>query len=284
MVEADEFDRSFLQLSPDYAAITSVEPDHLDSYGSEAEMRSSFQQFAQKIENKNQLFTTQGIGLEGKTLAIEKDADYSVKHIQVVDESIRFEFHTPDFIFEKLKFSLPGNHNLLNAAIAFALAMEFGANHEKLAEALNSFQGVDRRFTYHLKTKNKVLIEDYAHHPTEISAVHQAVSQMHPGHKILAVFQPHLFSRTRDFYQGFAKSLDQFDEIALLPVFPAREKPITGVSSEMIGREMENKNWTLEKKSSLEKLVEKTDCSVIVLLGAGDIGEEAEQVKIILNR
>lgn len=283
VVEADEFDRSFLTLSPKIAAVTSVEADHLDSYGSEAEMRSSFKAFAEKIDNKDQFFVQKGVDLKGRQIAVDNAADYVIKNISVEDGHFRFDFYTPDFIIRNLEFNLPGHHNLQNAATALAMAMEFGADHDKLAEALKTFKGVDRRFTYHLKTEKTVLIEDYAHHPTEIDAVHQAIAQMHPERKILAVFQPHLYSRTRDFYKGFAKSLDRFNDVALLPIYPAREKPLENVNTGLIDTEMNNKNRRVVTKSQLPEVVKNTDCSVIVLMGAGDIGNEAENLKAVLN-
>ncbi|TBW27501.1 UDP-N-acetylmuramate--L-alanine ligase [Gramella sp. KN1008] len=281
VVEADEFDRSFLNLSPNIAAITSMDADHLDIYGEKEELERSFKEFASKIPEDGKLFVRNGLPLEGMTLGLEDHADYSARNIKIEDGSYVFDLKTPSGLIENLKFNLPGQHNLLNAITALAMAIEYGSptENDDLARALYSFKGVKRRFSYKIKTDNLVLIDDYAHHPTEISAVHQAVREMYPDKRILAVFQPHLFSRTRDFAEDFASSLSQFDEVILLEIYPARELPIEGISSAWLLDKVSNPEKQLVKKEDLNEKIRSSKAEVIVMMGAGDIGVEVEKVK-----
>ena len=279
VVEADEFDRSFLTLSPDFACITSMDADHLDVYNSEADLVDTFKQFAQKIKPSGKLFIKKGLPLQGITYAVNEPADYSALNIRIENGSYQFDIQTPSGLMENLRFHLPGEHNLSNALVAMAMALEFGCSETALKAALESYKGVKRRFTYQIKTDDFVFIDDYAHHPAEINAVHQAVREMYPNQKVAVVFQPHLFSRTNDFADDFAASLSQFDAVFLLEIYPARELPIEGVSS----------SWLLEKiKSPIKKLISKSDIAseikelgypVFMTLGAGDIGVEVSELK-----
>ena len=279
VVEADEFDRSFLNLSPNLAAITSMDADHLDIYGDKSELEKSFKEFAAKIPEDGHLFVKNGLPLEGFKIGINDESDFSAQNIRIKDGSYVFDLKTPSETIQNLKFNLPGNHNLLNAITALAMAIEYGSPTDGLARALYSFRGVRRRFSYKIKTDNLVLIDDYAHHPTEISAVHQAVREMYPDKKVLAVFQPHLFSRTRDFAEDFASSLSDFDKVFLLDIYPARELPIEGVSSAWLLDKISNPNKELVSKDDLQKKIKAEGAEVIVMLGAGDIGEEVEPLK-----
>ena len=283
VVEADEFDRSFLTLSPDYACITSMDADHLDIYGDASELVKSFEDFAKKIKPNGKLFVRNGLPIKGITYGIEDNADYSVKNIKIINGSYVFDVQTPHTLLENFKFSLPGRHNLSNALIALAMSVEYGLPHPQLAKALASYKGVKRRFTYQIKTENLVYIDDYAHHPEEINAVHQAVREMYPDKKVLAIFQPHLFSRTQDFANEFAQSLSKFDEIILLDIYPARELPIEGVTSKWLLDKIENKNKQLVQKSELITAINASNASVILTIGAGDIGEEVKHIKKALS-
>jgi len=260
VVEADEFDRSFLTLSPNLACITSMDADHLDIYGSEKALQKSFEAFAGKIKPGGKLFVRNGLSIDGITYGIEDNADYTAKNIKIENGTYVFDVKTPSGIIKDIHFNLPGRHNLSNAIIALAMAVEYGRPSEQLVKALASYKGVKRRFTYQIKTNDFVYIDDYAHHPSEINAVHHAVREMYPEEKVLAVFQPHLFSRTKDFIDEFAESLQQFDEVLLLDIYPARELPIEGVTSK----------WLLDK---IKK------ATVMMTLGAGDIGAEVQQIK-----
>lgn len=279
VVEADEFDRSFLTLSPNLACITSMDADHLDIYGDASELIKSFEDFSKKIKPNGKLFVRNGLPIHGITYGIEDDSDYSVQNIKIENGSYVFDVKTPKTVLENLQFNLPGRHNLSNALIALAMAVEYGCPHRQLAKALASFKGVKRRFTYQIKTDNFVYIDDYAHHPEEINAVHQAVREMYPNKKVLAIFQPHLFSRTRDFIDGFAKSLSQFDEVLLLDIYPARELPMEGVTSAWLLSKMTNENKQLVSKADLLQKIHESHAQIVLTIGAGDIGEEVKHIK-----
>jgi len=279
VVEADEFDRSFLKLSPNLAAITSMDADHLDIYGDKYELEKSFREFAAKVPKDGKLFVKNGLPLEGLKIGINDDSDFSGQNIRIEDGSYVFDLKTPSEVIKNLKFNLPGKHNLLNAITALAMTIEYGTPTHDLARALYSFEGVKRRFSYKIKTNNLILIDDYAHHPTEISAVHQAVREMYPNKKVLAVFQPHLFSRTRDFAEDFASSLSDFDKVFLLDIYPARELPIEGISSAWLLDKILNPEKALVQKKNLTELIKAEEAEVVVMMGAGDIGEEVETVK-----
>ncbi|WP_456437085.1 UDP-N-acetylmuramate--L-alanine ligase [Psychroserpens sp.] len=283
VVEADEFDRSFLTLSPDYACITSMDPDHLDIYGDASELIKSFEDFSKKIKPNGKLFVKNGLPIKGITYGIEDDSDYSVQNIKIINGSYVFDVKTPNELLEDFKFNLPGRHNLSNALIALAMSVEYGIPKPQLAKALASYKGVKRRFTYQIKSEDLVFIDDYAHHPEEINAVHQAVREMYPNKKVLAIFQPHLFSRTKDFADDFAKSLSHFDEIILLDIYPARELPIEGVTSEWLLNKIENEHKRLIQKSELIQHIKDSSAHVILTIGAGDIGEEVKHIKKALS-
>ena len=279
VVEADEFDRSFLTLSPDMACITSMDADHLDIYGDADSLKSSFIQFSQKIKPDGKLFVKNGLPLKGITYGIEDDSDYVVQNIKIEKGAYVFDVKTPKTVLKNIQFNLPGRHNLSNALIALAMAVEYGCPSKQLAKALASYKGVKRRFSYQIKTENLILIDDYAHHPQEINAVHDAIREMYPNKKVLAIFQPHLFSRTRDFADDFAKSLSQFDEIRLLDIYPARELPIDGINSAWLLDKIENPDKKLIEKKDISAEIEKSDAKVVLTIGAGDIGEEIKLIK-----
>jgi UDP-N-acetylmuramate--alanine ligase len=283
VVEADEFDRSFLTLSPDMAAITSMDADHLDIYGEAAELEKSFVEFTKKLKPNGKLFVKNGLPLEGITYGIEDDAAYTAQNIKIINGSYEFDVKTPNETLHNFKFNLPGRHNLSNALIALAMSVEYGIPHHQLAKALASYKGVKRRFTYQIKTDNLVFIDDYAHHPEEINAVHQAVREMYPNKKVLAIFQPHLYSRTRDFADDFGKSLSQFDEVLLLDIYPARELPMKGITSEWLLTKIENNNKKLVQKSALISEILASNAPVILTIGAGDIGEQVKHIKQALQ-
>ena len=279
VVEADEFDRSFLRLSPNIACITSMDADHLDIYGTGEELHKSFREFASKIKEGGKLFVRNGLPIEGITYGIEDDSDYCIKNIEIVHGTYVFELQTPTILFKGVRFKKPGRHNLLNALVALAMALESNAHPEKLFLALESFKGVQRRFTYRIHNDDLIFIDDYAHHPTEISAVYDAILEMHPNKKVLAIFQPHLFSRTKDFVDDFASSLSKFENIVLLDIYPAREKPIDGVTSEWLLQKIKNPNKKIVQKSELINEILKQAPEVIVTMGAGDIGLEVIKIE-----
>ena len=283
VAEADEFDRSFLHLSPNIAAINSMDADHLDIYGVNEHLQASFKAFAALLPKDGILFVKNGLPLEGKTIGIEDDADFSAINIKILGGNYHFDLKTPTEIIEGFTLRLPGRHNVLNAVTARAMALEYGSPAEQLRDALQSFKGIRRRFSYKIKTDQKVLIDDYAHHPAEIKAVFEAVREMYPKMKNLVVFQPHLFSRTRDFVDDFAEKLSQFDEVMLMDIYPAREKPIEGVDSQWLLEKINNPNKQLVKREELSAKIITSKAKVVLMLGAGDIGNEVETVKRALE-
>jgi UDP-N-acetylmuramate--alanine ligase len=283
VVEADEFDRSFLHLYPNIACVTSMDADHLDIYGDSAAIEASFLEFANKITDKSQLFVAKNLDLEGVTVAVNENADYKAFNVRIENGNYVFDVQTPTEIISDLQFGLPGKHNLTNALMALAMAKTFGTSNEDIAAALKSFKGIKRRFSFQLKESNLVYIDDYAHHPTEIDAVFQAVSELYPSQKVLAIFQPHLFSRTKDFADGFAKSLSQFKEVLLLDIYPARELPMEGITSNWLLDKMTNEHKKLVSKMDLIAEILKSEAKIIVTIGAGDIGELVPTIKQALQ-
>ncbi len=283
LVEADEYDRSFLTLSPNLACIISMDADHLDIYGNTAALHQSFKDFSEKIKPNGKLFVKNGLPIKGITCGLEDDSEYSAINIKIKNGAYLFDVKTPTQVLEKFQFNLPGRHNLSNAIIALAMAVEYGCSPNQLAKALSSYKGVKRRFSYQIKNKDRVFIDDYAHHPTEINAVYRAIKEMYANDKTLVLFQPHLFSRTRDFMEDFANSLSQFDEVLLLDIYPARELPIKGVDSQKLLSKIKNhKKQLIEKKQIVNKIKE-SKAKVILTIGAGDIGEEVSKIKAALS-
>ena len=283
VVEADEFDRSFLHLHPNIACVTSMDADHLDIYGDASAIEDSFREFANKISDKSKLFVPKGVQLEALTISIDEESTFKAFNVRIENSSYIFDVQTPLEIVKNIKFNLPGRHNLMNALMAFAMAKTFGIQNHLIANALESFKGIQRRFSYQIKSDKLVYIDDYAHHPTEINAIHNAVRELYPNQKVLAIFQPHLFSRTKDFANDFAESLSQFDEILLLDIYPARELPMEGITSSWLLSKMDNNHKKLVTKNDLIPSILKSDATVIVTIGAGDIGELISSIKIAIN-
>jgi UDP-N-acetylmuramate--alanine ligase len=279
VVEADEFDRSFLHLHPNIACVTSMDADHLDIYGTSDAIEASFVEFANKVKDKNNLFITNELPIEGVICAVNEEAVFEALNVRIENSSYVFDVKTPTGLIKDLRFGLPGKHNLMNALMALAMAVTYGTPIDAIAKALDSFKGIRRRFSYQIKEEKLVYIDDYAHHPTEINAVHQAVRELYPGQKVLAVFQPHLFSRTRDFAANFAKSLSAFDEVFLMEIYPARELPMEGITSQWLMDKMTNEHRKIVSKEDLISEILANDAKVIVTIGAGDLGEMVPSIK-----
>jgi UDP-N-acetylmuramate--alanine ligase len=279
VVEADEFDRSFLRLSPNVACVTSIDADHLDIYGNEDSVIDSFKEFVSKIKQGGTLIYRNGLPFKGISYGIEDASDYCIKNILIKEGGYQFDITLNGSTLVNAKFNKPGRHNLLNGLAAFAMAHQIGKQEKALAEALNSFKGVERRFSYRLVTDDFVFIDDYAHHPAEIEAVYQAVQEFYPEQNVVAVFQPHLFSRTRDFADDFARVLSKFNAVLLLDIYPAREEPMDGVTSEWLLQKIQNPNKKLVSKESLVKNIKALKPQVLVVMGAGDIGMEIPNIK-----
>jgi UDP-N-acetylmuramate--alanine ligase len=289
VVEADEFDRSFLHLHPNIACVTSMDADHLDIYGDKEAIEDSFREFADKVSDKTKMFVPKGLDLAGIQIEISDNTSqiipsevnglFKAFNIRIENSSYIFDVQTPSEIIKNIAFGLPGHHNLMNALMALAMAKTYGTPTETIARALASFKGVQRRFSYQIKSEKRVYIDDYAHHPTEINAVHQAVRELYPNQKVLAIFQPHLFSRTKDFADDFAASLSQFDEVILLDIYPARELPMEGITSAWLMSKITNNHKQLVTKELLIGTILDSNSTVIVTIGAGDIGEMVPSIK-----
>lgn len=275
VVEADEFDRSFLHLQPDIAIVTSTEADHLDIYGAAEEVKKSFQEFVEGIKQEGVLIQREGLELkfEGKNIQYGPAHGIGAGYKDVRVENNRFCF---DFTFEDkqcaLISGLPGLHNIENATAAMTVSRLLGLDDAKSAMALKEFKGVRRRFEYVVNTDSTVIIDDYAHHPTELRAAISAVRTLYPEREILGIFQPHLYSRTRDFADEFADALDMLDKCWLLDIYPAREQPIEGINSEFLALKM-NKSAELVSKESVIRKVRESNPELIIILGAGDIDQ-----------
>lgn len=279
VVEADEFDRSFLKLYPDTAVITSTDADHLDIYGNLHELHSSFEEFTSHIKDKGRLILKKGLAIipaggnrfQVKTYSIKEEADYSVKNVRLEKGRYVFDLVTPQNVIPDLKLGFPGKFNLENAVAASAVALMLGIPAGILARSLESFEGVQRRFDFQVIRDDFVYIDDYAHHPEELKACILAVREMYPGKKITGIFQPHLFSRTRDFADEFAASLELLDELILLDIYPARENPIEGITSEMLLDKVRMKEKMICTKPGLLPFLLSKKPEVLLTLGAGDI-------------
>ena len=289
VVEADEYDRSFLTLHPEIAVITSVDADHLDIYGDIKYMHESYTLYAKQVKENGRLIVKKNVdntltlNLKQQTYAVNLDADYSAKNITIKDADFFYDVNCKGTELKGLQLGIPGKHNVENSVAAIAVAQCLGIKNEVIAEALRSFKGVIRRFDYQIKTKDLVYIDDYAHHPEELKAAIGATKSLYPNKKITGVFQPHLFTRTRDFADGFAESLDMLDEAILLDIYPARELPIEGVNSQMLLDKMKSKNKKLIAKNQLVDYLKDQNLEVLITLGAGDIDTLVEPLTNMLN-
>jgi len=282
VVEADEYDRSFLTLSPNIAIVTSMDADHLDIYGEHSYLTESFEKYVSKLPPNGILIKRRGLSVQHSNTieyAVNEEADYYATNIKIENGEYHFDIVTPEREISDVVLGMPGLHNVENAVAAVAVGIELGLSHEQIKAALQSFKGVKRRFEYHIKNDNVVYIDDYAHHPVELKACISSVRQMYPAKKITGVFQPHLFSRTRDFADEFAKSLDLLDEILLLDIYPARELPIDGVSSSMLLSKITNECKELLSKDELVESIADRKLEVLLTLGAGDIDELIDPIK-----
>ena len=287
VVEADEYDRSFLKLHPSVAVITSMDADHLDIYKTAEAFEDAFVSFSEKVKAGGLLLAKKGLAREA-SFDTSKLVTYSLngtgasiyaKDITVVNGAYCFTAVGPDWQIEELVLNMGGLHNIENALVATSVAVHLGIDPEKIKIALANFAGVKRRFEYLVKTSEQVLIDDYAHHPAELAALISGVRSLYSNQKLTLVFQPHLFSRTQDLCDGFADSLSAADEVVLLPIYPARELPIPGVTSEMIAHKMTNKNVVLLEKEAVSDWVKKQQPKLLVMAGAGDIDVIIRNIK-----
>ncbi len=282
VVEADEFDRSFLKLSPNIIAITSMDADHLDIYGEYEELEKSFEEFVSKLPSDGVLITKKGLPIQGITYAIEEEADFIARNIRVNKGAFLFDVENKGQTYKDFIIYLPGRHNIENALASIVIALEVGLTYDEIKNSIKNFKGIKRRFSIHYN-KDVIYIDDYAHHPTELNAVIDAIKEMFPGKKILGVFQPHLFSRTQDFVDDFVESLSQFDELILMDIYPARELPIQGVTSEWLLRKIKIENKELANLKNVMSKIKGKDFDILLTVGAGSIYKLVEPLKEWLN-
>lgn len=277
VVEADEYDRSFLTLHPHFAVITSVDADHLDIYGDESHVKEGYTLFAKQVKKEGVLVVKKNVDndltLTNKRLiySLNLDTEYCAQSITVENAQFLYDIKSPVESINSVTLGLPGLHNVENSIAAVAIAQQIGIKADVIKEALRSFNGVKRRFDYRVKTEKVVYIDDYAHHPEELKATIGSAKKLYPGKKITGIFQPHLFSRTRDFADGFAESLDMLDECILLDIYPAREKPIEGVTSQMLLGKMKSGNKKVLSKPEVLEYLKNSEHQVLLTMGAGDI-------------
>tara|TARA_B100000575_G_C23142162_1_gene665055 strand:+ start:3578 stop:4924 length:1347 start_codon:yes stop_codon:yes gene_type:complete len=276
IVEADEYDKSFLDLKPNIACITSVDSDHFDTYENFENIKESFIEFSNSVSDC--LVVERDSGLKGRKYSIYGDADYFLKNISQTKNGFEFDIYFDNNNIKNVKFNCLGIHNLSNALGAFAIGSEIGLDKINLAKNLSSFSGVKRRFEIIYESENQIFIDDYAHHPNEIKSFYYSLDKKFPNSKKCVFFQPHLFTRTRDLMKEFAEVLNYFDKVYLLNIYPARENPIDGINSKKLASLINNSKVKLINKSEILDLVLCSKEKVISFLGAGDI---ADQVKIV---
>lgn len=284
IAEADEYDRSFLQLYPKITIIQSLDPDHLDIYGTHQEMIRTYEEFSLQTQEGGTIILQAGLRAlfsdsweaklaerKIKFIEISETGDVNIENIKVENHRFYFDLNTPDQRFADLLSVMPGHHNIMNASAAILAVLEAGLDPEKLEECMSSFEGIKRRFEWIVDNDEFILIDDYAHHPTEIEAAIDTAKLLYPNREITAIFQPHLFSRTNDFYREFAQQLDRLDRVYVLPIYPARELPMPGVTSDMIIDIMKNNNgYSIDFQYISAKLRDYRP-EILLTLGASDL-------------
>ncbi|WP_421944610.1 UDP-N-acetylmuramate--L-alanine ligase [Pedobacter sp.] len=284
VVEADEYDRSFLTLHPDVAVITSMDADHLDIYGDKSHLEESFHLFAGQLKPNGVLFGHEGLPLENSiSYAASNTAVAKAENLRVEGSKFVFDYADENHSIKDLSLMLPGKHNVENTAVAIAISLKLGIDAEKIKKAVANFKGVKRRFEYIVNNDNQIYIDDYAHHPEELRACFDAVRQLYPEKKLTVIFQPHLFTRTRDFADEFAKVLSTADELLLLEIYPARELPIDGVNSAFLLDKINSNNKRIIEKGAVTEYIKNTKPELILTVGAGDIDTLIEPIKNILT-
>jgi UDP-N-acetylmuramate--alanine ligase len=288
VVEADEYDRSFLNLYPDAAIVTSIDPDHLDIYGDNEKMKASYMQFVAQVKDNGILISKKNLGIKTDKKHIEYsvtgNADYRAENIRVVNHENVFDIQWEGGNVTDISSRMAGKHNVENTIAAFACVHYLGIKPEAIREAIKKFVGVERRFDLRFRSNKVTYIDDYAHHPEELRACIQSIKELYAGKKITGIFQPHLFSRTRDFVDGFAEVLSMLDTLILLDIYPAREEPIPGVTSEIIFKKVKWANKVMLKKEEVIPFLEKNQPELVLTLGAGDIDRLVEPITKFLKQ
>jgi len=290
VVEADEFDRSFLTLSPDIALVTSIDADHLDIYGDKDVMKNAYSEFVSKIKEGGELISKQECieeldirkDIKVSSYSGSEDAMTAAKNIEIREGDYYVDVATDRNVVKDVKIGLPGIHNVENAIGAFAIVDKLDLDHKQVKAALGSYKGVYRRFETHVKSTDLVYIDDYAHHPSELEVCIKSARELYPNKKITGIFQPHLFTRTRDFIDEFSESLSLLDELILLEIYPARELPLDGIDSELIKSKVTITNKSVVAKADLMNTISEKNIEVLLTMGAGDIDVFVQPIKIQL--
>lgn len=288
IIEADEFDRSFLQLNPFASIITSTDADHLDIYGDDSHFLEGFQMYADKVDADGLIVMKKGLNLNSKTkiltYAIDEEADFTASNLRIQNGDFLMDVEASTLSWKDVELGLPGIHNAENALSCIAMANFLNIPEDTIRLALQTFKGVKRRFEYHIKSKELVYLDDYAHHPTEIRSLVNSLKMLYPNQKITGIFQPHLFSRTRDFIDDFAHELSQLDELILMPIYPARELPIEGITSEFLLSKCTNKHKKVFDATQVMDYVSGIKDGIIATIGAGDIDRIVPKIKVELTK
>lgn len=290
VVEADEYDRSFLNLNPFVSAITSISPDHLDIYQNKENLEQAFAQFANQTDKNGHVFLKKEVKVEideqikTNTYSLtDIESDYYAWNVRVSNGSYYFDYHTPGKVYYDMQMTYPGIHNIENAVLALSIALSLGVNEYELRAALKSFKGMKRRFDLKCKTDETIYYDDYAHHPEEIEATITSLKHLYPNKRICGIFQPHLYSRTKDFADQFAEALENLDDIILLPIYPAREEAIPGITSKTILHKINKMDKYHVTKEQLFPLLSALQPELLVTLGAGDIDQLVEPIIQLLK-
>ncbi|MEH3115434.1 UDP-N-acetylmuramate--L-alanine ligase [Pedobacter terrae] len=284
VVEADEYDRSFLTLHPDVAVVTSMDADHLDIYGDKSHIEESFRLFAAQLKAEGLLYAHEGLPLEKSiSYGASSSATAKAENLRVVGSKFLFDYTDNSHSIKDIGLMLPGRHNVENTTVAIAIALQLGIDADKIKQAIANFKGVKRRFEYIVNNGNQIYIDDYAHHPEELRACFDAVRQLYPDKKLTVIFQPHLFTRTRDFADEFAKVLSTADALMLLEIYPARELPIEGINAQFLLDKITLSNKQICEKDFVIQQVRDTKPELILTVGAGDIDTIIEPLKNTLN-
>ena len=278
IVEADEYDKTFLKIKPNIASILNIDGDHYDIYNDIDDINNSFKKFANNLKKNGILFHNSTLNFNGISFGEDSLAEAKIINKKNYNDKLIFDIQYQNNVYKNIVLNMLGDHNAFNAMAAFIIAISLDIESEIIIKALKTFPGIKRRFSVELKNP-KIFIDDYAHHPSEIESIYNSVKSLYPNKKKLVIFQPHLFSRTRDFLREFAGALEKFDKIALLDIYPAREKPINGVSSKSIFDKINNKNKVLIEKSEIPELLFEDEHELVISMGAGDIGDLVETIK-----
>ena len=286
VTEADEYDRSFLQLSPNELVITSIDADHLDIYEDEEDLRNTYNQLLGKVDAGGTVYTKPQVAkvlnippeIQSISYSLDQKSTIKANNIRVEDGFFVFDYESDRFTLDNVKCGLPGLHNVENAMVAMAVAFTQGVDAEKIKSAIAGFQGVKRRFDVHIKTSDFVYIDDYAHHPEEVRMLLKSVKELYPGKKITTIFQPHLFSRTRDFGEDFARELSLSDDLILLEIYPAREEPLEGITSMWLSKLIGKEGVSVCEKHQLINILKTKEVEVLLTVGAGDIDSMIDSI------